>query len=281
MNRLSQTIGDEEGVILVHVLGLLAFASAIVFLMLRLQDLSIDQAQRSSDQLQAIEIARGVESSIAVAFRRDALSEDRTDHYGEPWAQAGQEALEIEGGSIEVNVSDAQSGFNINRLVDGRLTDTAMFSKVARAAGLTSASELAVVQALSSTGPIGDVRDLQNFGLGSEECERLAEFATALPGPAPINANTANEQVLNAVIGNPGVIARIMALREREGHLTREALSQAGVLLPTGVGLETSHLYVEIRVTHGDARLKRRSTIARRTEAEGALADVIARAPST
>lgn len=243
---------DEGGVILLNVLVVVAVASAALVLMVASQDLDIQRGVRLQEAARAAAIARGGELSARVALRRDALTAPEVDHLSEPWTAVTDADVAIEGGRFSLSVDDVQARFDVNALGRGGATAEATFTRLVQALRLPADTTARVAGYVRLVGPAPDLAALSVVGLSDDELARLSEVADATPIGASVNLNTAGEQLLAALIGNP-VAARILIdRRARRGFLTEQDLRDVGALLPPGTGF-TSDLYrVRTEVTIGD-----------------------------
>ncbi len=267
----------EDGVVLVQVLGVLAFASAVAFIMLSLQDQAIAVRQRSSDLQQARILAQAGETSVLTAFRRDGRIEPELDHYGEGWSVIAQQPVDTRFGTFSVNVEDANARYNINNLVSGSLSESAAFRRLMADLGFEESAALQVEIWLRANGEIADISDLTSAGLMPEAIDRLNTFVTAIPGQSRINLNTVDERLLQSLVANPGITYALIAARERNGFLTPEGLAEAGALMPQGFGLTTDALFVETDVRVGDGRSRLKSLLVRDIEDDTVTVRVVSR----
>jgi general secretion pathway protein K len=107
--------GRERGVALVAALVLVALALGAVVPQAMDERIAIARTARLSDLSQATHLARGVEAWAEAVLLTDAVA-TRIDHHGEPWARP-VEALPVEGGELNGQMSDEQGKFNLNGLL--------------------------------------------------------------------------------------------------------------------------------------------------------------------
>ena len=176
---------------------------------------------------QAWEYALGGE-----AWARQQLNEDiekdkktsRVDHLLEKWAVAGQK-MDIEGGSIQIDIYDMQSRFNLNNLIteDGAIDPVQvnilkeMFSYLGvRPAYADMAARWASYADDTDNmydsdknpyragdtqfGSVSEMRQLKDIEM--KEYRRMQPFLSALPVPVTININTAPGPVLASMTDN-------------------------------------------------------------------------------
>jgi general secretion pathway protein K len=258
----------QSGMVLVQVLGIVALASSIAVTMLVLQEGAARQTLATRDRLQAETLAIAGETSVKVAFRRDGETHPLTDHYGEAWYTASQAPIEIREGRFAVTLRDAQAKFNLNRLAAGA-SDRVLFNRIASVAGLAPETGDRIAAQLASGIELSALSDLVALGFTAEEIDTLAPWVTVLPRPAELNLNTADPALVRAVLGNPAAASQFLARREFTEGPDLSGNNGTGVLLPPGTGLVTSYLEVEIAVQSGEASVRLRSQIARRSEPGG------------
>ena len=97
----------DGGVVPINVLVLLGLAASVVYVMLKLGDLSIARSQRFGEAGQALALVRAGEQSAIAALRRDMHAGPDIDHVAESWARVAQARITFEGGGFELEVADA------------------------------------------------------------------------------------------------------------------------------------------------------------------------------
>ncbi len=236
--------------ILVNLLALIALASTVVALMLTTQDAALDRAVRFREAARAAAVARAGELSAAAALRRDLLEAPNADHLREPWARVVQPGTAIDGGRFSLAVADAQGRFNLQNLSqEGPAAATAV-ALLERALADQPGRATALVDALRRAGPVTDASQLAALGLDPATVARLAPFVTRLPGPTPINLNTAADPLVNLLF-EPAAAQAILAQRARAGFVTPADLDAIGAALPPGVGFTSNYWWVRTTVTIG------------------------------
>lgn len=260
--RGPQPSDPESGVILVNVLSIVALASAVMVAILTLQDLSIERSTRFMDAASASAIASGGEASALIALRRDSVESPEADHYREAWAQIQDEAAGIAGGQFRLAIQDEQSRFNLNNLVTGGLGAEEVLRALLQQVGSPGlASRIAVF--VTERGGVRSVNDLSGAGIDPAVVAALAKFVCALPEPTDVNFNTADEELLAALLGNRPAARSLVSRRERQGYLAPEDLALANVLLPARSGFRSDYYKVAIEVTYGTVTLSTDSRIHR------------------
>lgn len=258
----------QSGMVLVQVLGIVALASTIAVTMLVMQDVAARQTLATRDRLQAETLAIAGETSVKVAFRRDGETHPITDHYAEAWYTASQAPIEIREGRFAVTLRDAQAKFNLNRLAAG-VSDRVLFNRISSAAGLPPETGDRIAAQLVSGTELSALSDLVALGFTVEEIDALGSWVTVLPRAAELNLNTADPALVRAVLASPAVASQFLARRESGKGSDPVRTNETGVLLPPGTGLVTSHLEMEISVQSGEASVRLRSQIARRSGPDG------------
>ncbi len=260
---------SKSGIVLVQVLVIVAFASAMALTLMTVQDQAVAFEQKSGDRLQGQALLRGAEASVVSAFRRDGQSGSDVDHYGEAWYLASQVPIDLSQGAFSVSVRDEQSRFNINNLANGNLAAKAMFARIVAAVKGDASWNDRLVAAIALGGPISDMSDLAAFGFDEAEITALTSIGCALPDTTTINLNTASDALIRALFDNPLSAGKLLAMRSRGGYVTRENLGDASLLTPAGTGLTTQFISVEANVSWSSADMSSRTLLARRTNAAG------------
>lgn len=238
----------QNGVVLINVLVLLALATAVVYAMLSLADISIARSQRFSEAGQALALLRAGEQSAIVALRRDMLEAPDNDHRAEPWGLTAQSGIEIAGGAFELAIADAQGLFNLNLLARPDQLSLQTLRAIVDALELSSGTTERIAASIALDGPLRQLDDLTwRAGIPAEDIALLASLVTALPGRGRVNMNTAPPALLAILLSNPAQARALVAIRERAGFITPEDLAAANIIPPPGSGLR-SELY-RVRVT--------------------------------
>jgi general secretion pathway protein K len=261
----------ETGMILVNVLMFVAIASGLVLLMINREELALDRGLRTREAARALAIVRGGELSAIVALRRDAETAPEADHAREPWAKLSENEAEIDGGSFDLAIADAEGRFNVNSLRSGEAQATILFQTIAEQAGLTGEQMVAAVEYIRLHGPVTDLRPLRLAGLEPEAADRLERLVTALPGETSLNLNAADPEMLRILFRDPLVAARLAAVRERQGYLTVKDLSDQNATLPWGASFKSNSFWVRTRATVGGTSQQAATLIRRQLTPEGKI----------
>lgn len=265
----------QSGMVLVQVLGIVAFASTIALTMLAIQEGAAHQTVVTRDRIQAEALAIAGETSVLVAFRRDGELYPLSDHYGEAWYSASQAPIEIREGRFAVTLRDAQAKFNLNRLGAG-VSDRVLFNRIASAAGLAPDARDKIAAQFTNGIELSGLSDLAALGVTAEEITALAPWVTVLPRAAELNLNTADPALVQAVLANPAAASQFLSWRDRTGSAP-SAMYGAGLLLPPGTGLITSHLEVEITVQSGSASVGLNTLVGRKKKGDSVEAYAVSR----
>jgi general secretion pathway protein K len=225
------------------------------------------------------------------------------DHLGEPWAVPLAEArlstfLAVDRSNTEDapdaflsgRIVDAQARYNLRNLVDrDRIIEVEQraLERLCEAAGvapelaarLAHALRDALAQESMAASPDADtpliprtVAQLAWLGVESEALTRLRPYVVLLPQHTTLNLNTAQREVIAAVIegADLGSAERLVQSRQRnpiQSFEAAKALFPAGVLLDRDsarVGVSSSYFEVHGRLRLGDRALEQRSLVERR-----------------
>ncbi|MEP9401385.1 Type II secretory pathway component PulK-like protein [Sphingomonas sp. VNH70] len=259
----------EGGMILVNVLMFVAIASGLVLLMINREELALDRSIRAREAARALAVVRGGELSALVALQRDARIAPEADYPGEPWGALAEDGIAIEGGRFDLALADAQGRFNVNSVRRGEdPIPQLVFLRIARAAGLTDEQGVAAIALIRERGPVQDLRPLGAF-LPPDKAALLARMVTALPGDTPVNLNAATPELLG-VLFEPDKVPRLLAVRNRQGYLSKEDLAREDVTVPAGTGFQSNHYWVRTRATIGGT-VQQGATLIERVKTEAGI----------
>jgi len=259
----------------------------------------VETAERA--RMQSAWILGGALDWARLILREDARS-GGPDHLGEPWAVPLAEARlstflaadrsnteDAPDAFLSGRIVDAQSRYNLRNLVDREKVvelEQRTLEKLCETAGV--APELAariangLRDALSQESTAASpgintpllprtVDQLAWLGVDSEALKRLRPYVTLLPERRPLNLNTAQREVIAAVIegADLGSAERLVQSRQRTPI---QSFELARTLLPSGVLLDRDRSRVDVksdyfevhgRLRLGDRALEQRSLVRR------------------
>lgn len=262
--------GQDDGVVLVNVLVVLALSSAVLLAMIRVSDIGITRSQTFADAAQGRALIAGGEASAVTALRRDMVDAPQTDHDGEAWATANQAETRIDAGTFALAITDAQARFNLNALPKSGEVGPQILTRIVEGLDLPDAVVPRILARMTLPNLLKRLDDLVvEAGLSPVEVDALRPLIIALPQRTDININTAPDGVVLALTANPVQAAGLLALRKRRGYLTPADLTAAEVVLLPGVGFTSQYFEVVVRVTVGTVTQIQRSLLHRRQGAGG------------
>jgi general secretion pathway protein K len=271
--------------------------------------IQIESAERA--RTQAAWILSGALDWARLILREDARERGGADHLGEPWAVPLAEArlstflaADRDNNSVAENDSldaflsgsiiDAQSRWNLRRLVDGTGKvvpgELLVLERLCTIAGVPGDTAGRIAAGLLSawapaTGTPGAstqegavvapqrVSQLTWLGLDADTVARLESWIVLLPSPdATVNVLTAPAEVIAATVDGMSIGAAQRLVRER-GSIDTRGISidrlrgyfpaDPGVN-PTGVGVASRYFIVQGRLRLGERVLEERSLVERR-----------------
>lgn len=272
----------RAGVVLINVLVTLALASAVLYAMISLSDLSIARSQRYSEAAQAQALIGAAEASLVSALSRDMAEAPATDNLTEPWALIAQQPVNIGGGSFALVIEDAQSRINLNAGTMRGAEGGRRLRRIAEALDLPPDVAERIRARLAQRRPLDRLDDLvAEAGLDPAEVAALQPFLTVLPGSTDVNLNTASAEVIGVLTGSLAQAASLMAIRDRNGLLTPQDVERAQMIPPPGIGFTSSWFRAIATVRVGTTTQWVRSLIQRSsgTEGQGRVAVVARETP--
>jgi general secretion pathway protein K len=266
--------------------------------------IQIESAERA--RTQAAWILSGALDWARLILREDARS-GGPDHLGEPWAVPLAEArlssflaADRDNNSVAENESldaflsgsivDAQSRWNLRRLVDGQgqvvPAELQVLQRLCEAAGAASDCASRIAAGLASawapstatgggSAPIAPQRlsQLSWLGVDAETIRKLEPWVTLLPvADTRVNANTAPAEVIAAAVTGMSLGNAQRLVQERQRTILRDLTSQpARSYFPAdpqinldGLGVASRFFIVQGRLRLGDRVLEERSLVERR-----------------
>lgn len=232
-HRVAGHRAAHSGVALITVLLVLALATVAAVHMTRQTQLDLHRTSNRLALAQAHEIALGGEHWARSVLARIRRSDDYegVDALNQAWAQLPP-TMPVEGGQVTGAIQDMQGRFNVNSLTAGNTVDAVALERFERLLAAVDI-DLQVAQAvidwldgnrettfpaggeddyyltldppyLAANRPVAAATELRLVrGIDAGGWRRLAPHVTALPGPTPINVNTATPAVLQAIV--PGL----------------------------------------------------------------------------
>ena len=231
---------DQSGTALVTALLIVALASVIATAVLKQQHIDIRRAENMIKGDQAILYLRAGENWVRQLLAQDLLEGD-SDSLADNWAKIDS-SIEIDNGTIEIQVEDLQGRFNLNNLLDteGRPSkvDIEHFRNLLAVLeldpelvqpvldwidadiniSLPSGAEDQEYLALkhpyrTANAPFVSVSELLLVkGFTPAVYEKLSPYISALPQHVDINVNTVNPPLLAAIlrttVADAGVILK-------------------------------------------------------------------------
>ncbi len=290
----------QSGVAVITAVLIVAVAASAASVMLAQQSAMLDQAALIAARAQADEYSRA-----GLDWARGILSEDaragEVDALDESWAQpiAG---LPVERALVAGRIVDEQAKFNLNNLVAGSArseADVRTFQRLLASLGLPGELADAVVDWIDADSdlagnggaedpyylslprpyragnqPLEQVEELYRVrGFDAHALAKLKPHVTALKaaGRTTINANTASDPVLAAVLGLPPEEVG----RDREARRTRpfRTKEQIGQRFPEALGgaiqeldVKSAWFTVQVQVSQDDVSLASEALVGRRPD---------------
>lgn len=271
---MSRCRDNRCGMILLNVLIVVAISAAAVTVMIVAQDIEVQRSIRLHDAAQAQAYSRAGELSAIVALRRDALATPTVDTMNEPWAQIGQRAVNIPGGSFSLKIADEQARFNVNSMAGGDVIPATAFLLIGARAGVSRANINLITLTVSALAPLRDDGPLRTAGVDPADLDRLAPYITFLPEGSAVNLNTADPGLMEILLQDPTAVRRIVQ-RRAQVPVTAEEATAVG---PPGlVGARSDHFRVETDVRVGGVSRRTSSRIARTQTPDGWRVSVASR----
>ncbi|MDE2119199.1 MAG: type II secretion system minor pseudopilin GspK [Betaproteobacteria bacterium] len=281
----------QRGAALITALLLAALAAVMTAGMLWREWGAIQREQAARDSEQARWILRGA-VDWARLILNEAARHTRVVALDQPWAiplaesdlsrfLAAGRTDALSRAWMEGRIEDAQSRFNLTNLATfGKPSPNALLTmqRLCAAAGVnpglarTLADAVAAAQAPGSKLlPIRELQDVARISPAlAEALPRLAPYVTVLPRTTPVNVNTADAKVLEAVLDiPPDQTARLVARRKRQHFETTDDVKSflgatvAGRIDTTLIGTESDFFYAFARVRIGDFEYAERALIQR------------------
>lgn len=236
--------------------------------------LSVRQSENIAAARQGFTLARGLAASAAAVLARD---DPTFDHPAEPWGR-GLAPVELDDTRVTGAIADAQARFNVNLLAGGNEAAVGAFRRLLAANGMPASLADAVVDWLDAddvpTEPAGaedvyylgretphraanrPIADIGELRLVKEMTDarfaRLAPLITALPPGAKLNINTANPDLIAALLPgvSPGDAKALAASRAREPFRSKTEFAKR---LPAA-SIAAANELLDVRSDHFEVR---------------------------
>ncbi len=280
----------ERGLAAVTAILVVAVAASAATLMLAQQSAMLDQVSLITSRAQAdlyaqagLDWARGVLS-------QHARTSGAVDSLDEPWAQP-MIGLPIERAVVAGVIADEQGKYNLNNLLNGTQkspADIEILRRLLASLGLEPDLAYAVLDWIDADGdlsgnggaedayylslprpyraanqPLVQVEELYRVrGFDAAAVAKLRPYVTALPGRAPVNANTASAVVLAAILPEVSAskIAQMVKERASRPFRTKDQVASWAKEAPVGavsdnLDVRSAFFSVLIQVAQDDVQL--------------------------
>lgn len=270
----------ESGVVLFNVLVMTALMALVVMSMLSIEGAAISRSQAFSEAGQALALSRAAEASVLDALSEDTKLSPESDHLGETWAQIGQQKIEIEGGSFELEITDAQSRYNLRGYIIASVEEEepAQLSVVLRLlakAGLSESESNQFIDTLKKSDAAATLQTMVASAGLLQHIDRLEAYFVILPRQTSVNANTASVKVLEAILGNPAQARLVQSLKRRNGFVSLSDLTELGFIAAQELTVTSEFFQVVTSVEVGGTPQRVRSMIFRDLDPEGLLEPLV------
>lgn len=317
MLQMKQHLMKQGGVALISVLLVVAVATIMTVAMAREQMLTIHKFRNYKDQKQAYLYALGGEELARQLLHDDYVSDNRVgrDKAGEvkrdtlldTWA-LGVQSFEYENGSVEVEIVDLQSRFNLNSLaskgkkgglnrqrfavllnrlaIDPAVTDLVIDwidqDQTARQLGAEDYEYLVSDPPYRTAGRLlSDVSELRLLlNMTADVYDQLLPHVTVLPTAASdININTAGEIVLQSIAPDLSfqTTLAIMEIRDEAGgfdsvaaFLQQEGVTGARGIDPAGLSIDSQFFQVNVQARYNE-RVSYLTSVVQRDFLDGSI----------
>jgi general secretion pathway protein K len=282
----------ERGIAAVTAVLVVAVAASAAALMLAQQSAMLDQTLLVASRAQADLYARaGVDWARGVVYDS---SRNSYQALSQGWAQPIA-ALPVERALVAGAITDEQSKFNLNNLRAKGPADIKAFQQLLASLALAPELADAVIDwvdddsDLTSTAGAEDsyylslakpyraanremvqVEELYRIrGFDAASVAKLRPYVTALPGPTKVNANTASDVLLNAMLpGSTAKVAKFLSERRAKPLVSSDTVGEwAGTDAKTTLDVKSTFFSVRINVAQDEVEL---STDALLQSAQGA-----------
>ena len=294
----------EGGIAMLTAILVVAVAASAAAMMLSQQSAMLDQTMLVASRAQAEQYAAAGLAGARGGLAPDARASE-TDSLDEGWAKPIV-GLPVERAVVAGAIADEQGKLNLNNLVKGAVRsepDVQAFRRLLVALGLSPELSEPLVDWLlpngpdapylalprpyrAGKGPLSQVDELHRVrGFDPRIIERLRPHVTALPDRTRLNANTAGEPVLAAVLGGaPDKVSALVAARARKPFTSAQEFEQAARelgLTPAADTFDAKSFWfaVLVRVQQDDVLLGSEALVRRGDAREGGATTVAWKRP--
>ena len=261
----------DGGVTLLFVLVILALTSAVVVTMVRISESAVDRSRYYGEATSAQALLSAAEATAEIALRRDLSTSPDVDHDHEAWAMVNQADVAIADGRFGLVLGDAQGLFNLTNLGTEGVLAQDRLRDILAALGLDADVAPRIILALGATPAPTRLEQLRNAArISNAEIVALSTMVTILPRDTPVNVNAAPVGLLAVLLNNPVQAKLLEGRRAKLGFLTPEDVSALGVILPAGLGFQSSYFRLRATVQVGATIQAQDSLIERTANADGA-----------
>lgn len=253
----------QDGIALISVLLIVAILTAAISRLALENQIWLSQVENNASLTRTLQAGSAAQRWIALLLERD---DDKFDGYTDLWAQS-MPPIPIAKVQVQGHIEDMQARFNLNNLVDneGKVDAVSLekFERLLQILELDPDIAMAVVDwidpdstasgsqgaeddyyigldpaYLAANQPLTQVEELKLVrGIDSHTWFRLQPHVTALQQITPVNVNTANVEVLAAVVTNWGRPAIALGEAKRwigqiEGKPVEDLKTFAAMALP-------------------------------------------------
>lgn len=203
----------QRGAALIPALLVVALCAGFAAALAGRLDSNLQWAIYRRDEIAASELARAAIDFGCSVLWDDARINGQVDSLDEIWA-ANIGTMPVEGGTVSGAISDAQSLFNVNNLLQADGTpsqsDIDALNRLARQAGVNSDVGTALAALMQQTDTrearlIAHVDELADLpAMHAPQLAALRPYLVALPERRRLNVNTAQPEVLAAYVPGNG-----------------------------------------------------------------------------
>jgi general secretion pathway protein K len=294
MRRPSQRGSGQRGVAIITALVVVAAATVAVAAMTWRESIAVRKVENQAALSEARWLARSAIEWARLVLLQDART-STVDHLGEIWAlplaetrvtedlgasqpdasalpgQSATPFADNDAAFVSGRMRDAQARINLTGLANGDQVDEqrlAMLTRLAATLGLDEDLPKKIAARMAETQKPASYDDLvasmtSAGSMTSDDAERLRPDLVILPGPTPVNLNTASAEVLTAVFPDLPLDAARALVRSREQawfNQVSDAVARlpgtGGQGAPTQVSVSSHYFEVDGRVRVGRADIE-------------------------